>query len=223
MKTAALLLALVSAVVATPLSLFDNAQSPLSDFPTSYPGFDLDLSAPRLVQLDGQDEPVTMTELEKVNRLLRPPTGTPLTQCSLPDSSEGSRHQVLRRVGGHLLLINTYLTLPLDRTETPDLGSLAHLRAVQKRVLSLMRPAISWVDVATASYPAPNNTQAVRSIIDTLEIQNLRDGLDKFTSFRTRCKSCLIPGQDPVSQYTRLPQRGRLLPPPAISRLICCA
>ncbi|KAL1946540.1 hypothetical protein VTO73DRAFT_14644 [Trametes versicolor] len=132
MKTAALLLALVSAVVATPLSLFDNAQSPLSDFPTSYPGFDLDLSAPRLVQLDGQDEPVTMTELEKIQAKVR-----------------GIKF--------------------FDVTETPDLGSLAHLRAVQK-----------------PSYPAPNNTQAVRSIIDTLEIQNLRDGLDKFTSFRTR-------------------------------------
>ena len=64
------LLALVSAAVATPLSLYDNGlQSPLGDLlPTSYPGFDLDLSEPRLIQLEGHDEPVTMTELEKVRK-----------------------------------------------------------------------------------------------------------------------------------------------------------
>lgn len=71
------LLALVSAAVATPLSLYDNGlQSPLGDFlPTSYPGFDLDLNAPRLVLLEGSDEPVTMTELEKV--LIHVPCGLP--------------------------------------------------------------------------------------------------------------------------------------------------
>ncbi|KAH9853778.1 peptidase [Lenzites betulinus] len=135
MKASALLLALVSAAVATPLSLYDNAQSPLGDvnlLPTSYPGFDLDLSAPRLVQLDGQDEPVMMTELEKIQAKVR-----------------GIRF--------------------FDVTETPDLGSRASLKTLQK-----------------PSYPAPNHTEAVRSVIDTLEIQNLRDGLDKFTSFRTR-------------------------------------
>ncbi|KAI0356646.1 peptidase [Trametes cingulata] len=133
MKAAALLLALVSAVVATPLSLYDNEQSPLGEFlPTSYPGFDLDLTAPRLVQLDGQDEPVVMTELEKIQAKVR-----------------GIRF--------------------FDVTETPDLGSHAHLRAVKK-----------------PSYPVPNSTETVRSVIDTLEIQNLRVGLEKFTSFRTR-------------------------------------
>lgn len=61
------LLALVSAAVATPLALYDSEQSPLGDvLPTEYPGFDLDLNAPRLVQLEGQEEPVVMTELEKV-------------------------------------------------------------------------------------------------------------------------------------------------------------
>ncbi|KAI0829443.1 peptidase [Trametes gibbosa] len=133
MKAAALLLTLVSAAVATPLSLYDNAQSHLGDlWPTSYPGFDLDLSAPRLVQLDGHDEPVVMTELEKIQAKVR-----------------GIRF--------------------FDVTETPDLGSRANLRTLQK-----------------PSYPSPNHTEAVRSVIDTLEIQNLRDGLDKFTSFRTR-------------------------------------
>ncbi|KAI0663041.1 peptidase [Cubamyces menziesii] len=134
MKAAAALLALVSAAIATPLSLYDNTQSPLGDLqlPTSYPGFDLDLSAPRLVQLDGQDEPVVMTELEKIQAKVR-----------------GIRF--------------------FDITETPDLGSRAHLRVAKK-----------------PSYPAPNHTEAVQSVIDTLEIQNLRDGLDKFTSYRTR-------------------------------------
>ncbi|KAI0771859.1 peptidase [Trametes elegans] len=133
MKAAAALLALVSAAVATPLSLYDNGQSPLGDLlPTSYPGFDLDLAAPRLVQLDGKTEPVVMTELEKIQAKVR-----------------GIKF--------------------FDVTETPDLGSRAHLRIAEK-----------------PSYPLPNNTEAVKPVIDSLEIQNLKDGLEKFTSFRTR-------------------------------------
>ena len=34
--------------------------------PTSWPGFDINMNEPRLVQLGGQGEPVMMTELEKV-------------------------------------------------------------------------------------------------------------------------------------------------------------
>ncbi|KAI9001189.1 peptidase [Trametes punicea] len=133
MKAAAALLTLVSATVATPLSLFHNAQSPLGDLlPMSYPGFDLDLAAPRLVQFADRDEPVVMTELEKLQAKVR-----------------GIRF--------------------FDVTETLDLGSHAHLRMTKKPV-----------------YPAPNHTEAVRSVIETLEIENLRDTLDKFTSFRTR-------------------------------------
>ena len=65
------LLALVSAAIATPLSLYDNAQVPIGDdalqvLPTSYPGFDLDLNEARLVQLGDSGELVVMTELEKV-------------------------------------------------------------------------------------------------------------------------------------------------------------
>ncbi|KAI0676856.1 peptidase [Trametes maxima] len=133
MKAAAALLALVTAAVATPLSLYDNGQTPLGDLlPKSYPGFDLDLTAPRLVQLEGQAEPVVMTELEKIQAKVR-----------------GIKF--------------------FDVTETPDLGSRAHLRVASK-----------------PSYPEPNNTEIVRAVIDTLEIQNLKDTLDKFTSFRTR-------------------------------------
>ncbi|KAM5535635.1 hypothetical protein V8D89_010622 [Ganoderma adspersum] len=130
------LLALVSAAVATPaLSLYDNsAQEPLlSDvLPTSYPGFDLDLDAQRLVQLEGQDEPIVMTELEKIRA-----------------KAQGIRF--------------------FDVTDALDLGSRARFRVATK-----------------PSYPTPNNTATVRSVIDTLEVQNLRDILDKLTSFRTR-------------------------------------
>ncbi|KAI0751349.1 peptidase [Daedaleopsis nitida] len=127
------LLALVSAAVATPLSLYDNEQSVLGDVvPTEYPGFDLDLYEPRLVQLEGHESPVMMTELEKIQAKAR-----------------GIRF--------------------FDVTETTDLGSRAQFRTVNK-----------------PSFPKPNHNESVRSVIDTLEVQNLRDGLDKFTSFRTR-------------------------------------
>ncbi|KAJ3514567.1 hypothetical protein NLJ89_g2305 [Agrocybe chaxingu] len=61
MKSFAALLALVSLVAATPITY--NDQIPLKQ-PT-YPGFDLDLNAHRLVQMEGQ-APVWMTELEKI-------------------------------------------------------------------------------------------------------------------------------------------------------------
>ncbi|KAI0721876.1 peptidase [Cerioporus squamosus] len=109
------------------------ALSPLGDvLPAEYPGFDLDLDAPRLVQLEGQEEPVVMTELEKIQA-----------------KAQGIRF--------------------FDVTETADLGSLAQFRTATK-----------------PSYPAPSHNESVRAVIDTLEIQNLRDGLEKFTSFRTR-------------------------------------
>lgn len=64
------LLSLVSLATATPLALVSNNEqvpfSNLEEHITSYPGFDLDLNAKRLVQLEGQ-EPVWMTELEKVS------------------------------------------------------------------------------------------------------------------------------------------------------------
>ena len=44
-------------------------QHVLQESPQTYPGFDLDLNALRWVQLEGQD-PVRMTELEKVGSLL---------------------------------------------------------------------------------------------------------------------------------------------------------
>ena len=44
-------------------------QIPLRQTETTYPGFNLDLNSPRLVQLEGND-PLWMTELEKVALLL---------------------------------------------------------------------------------------------------------------------------------------------------------
>lgn len=64
MKSFALLLSLVSIISATPF-LYDSEQIPLKADGLTHPGFDLDLNALRLVQLEGQP-PVWMTELEKV-------------------------------------------------------------------------------------------------------------------------------------------------------------
>ncbi|KAF8165145.1 peptidase [Crassisporium funariophilum] len=65
MKSFAILISLVSLVAATPLTYSNNDQAPLSPEETTYPGFDLDLNALRLVHLEGQN-PVWMTELEKI-------------------------------------------------------------------------------------------------------------------------------------------------------------
>jgi leucyl aminopeptidase len=80
-------LACVANAVAVPL---DGEQAPFGvDY--KHPGFDWDLSAQRLVQIEGQ-APVWMTELEKVAHALvfsvnRLPNS--------PDSRETTRHQVL--------------------------------------------------------------------------------------------------------------------------------
>ena len=52
----------------------------------------------------------------------------------------------------------------------------------------LCRTASHTDFVRLVAFPTPNNTDTVRSVIDSLEIQNLKDGLAKFTSFRTRCE-----------------------------------
>ncbi|KAF8974389.1 peptidase [Flammula alnicola] len=63
MKSFAILIALVSVISATPLIY--NGQIPLNAEGATYPGFDLDLNALRLVQMEGK-VPVWMSELEKI-------------------------------------------------------------------------------------------------------------------------------------------------------------
>ncbi|PPQ74908.1 hypothetical protein CVT26_011403 [Gymnopilus dilepis] len=63
MKPFAALLSLISVIAATPL-LFEG-QIPLNS-ELAYPGFDLDVNALRLVQTQESEEPVWMTELEKI-------------------------------------------------------------------------------------------------------------------------------------------------------------
>ena len=66
------LLAFASVAIAIPRpfpSFHDDSAQELmmgEILPSSWPGFDLNLNEPRLVQLEGQGEPVIMTELEKV-------------------------------------------------------------------------------------------------------------------------------------------------------------
>lgn len=60
------LVALLSVTVA--VTAYSDDQSVLQEPLQTYPGFDLDLSALRWVELEGQ-EPMLMTELEKVGPL----------------------------------------------------------------------------------------------------------------------------------------------------------
>lgn len=65
MKSLSILLSLISLVVATPLSYSSQEQLSINADGVTYPGFDLDLTALRLVEMEGQ-APVWVTELEKV-------------------------------------------------------------------------------------------------------------------------------------------------------------
>ena len=65
MKSLSLVLIAACLAAATPLNTFENVQQPLAEY-QNYPGFNYDLTERRLVQLDNTDEPVWMTELEKI-------------------------------------------------------------------------------------------------------------------------------------------------------------
>ena len=71
MKSVSTLLSLACLVSASPISSSYGGQVVLGDLEEyhDYPGFNLDLSAQRLVQLEGK-EPIWMSELEKVIRTL---------------------------------------------------------------------------------------------------------------------------------------------------------
>ncbi|KAH8113382.1 Zn-dependent exopeptidase [Phellopilus nigrolimitatus] len=56
-----------------------------------------------------------------------------------------------------------------DITETADLGSYAHLRTISQ-----------------SSFPSPNATKQVKSVIKTLSTSGMTENLKTFTSFRTR-------------------------------------
>ncbi|OSD01389.1 peptidase [Trametes coccinea BRFM310] len=132
MKVALVLPLLTCAAIATPVSIHDTAQSPFGAITAAkYPGFDLDLDALRLVQFEGQTEPVLVTELAKIQA-----------------KAQGVAF--------------------FDVTDTLGLGSRAHLRDAQK------------------TFPAPRHPDGVHSVLENLEIQNLRENLEKFTSFRNR-------------------------------------
>jgi len=65
MKYLTLSIAFITLVVASPPFTDGNSQMPLSGEDSHYPGFNLDLNARRLVEMEGQ-APVWMTELEKI-------------------------------------------------------------------------------------------------------------------------------------------------------------
>ena len=68
MKSVSPLLALACLASASPISTSYGGQvtlGGLEEYHTNYPGFNVDLSAQRLVQLEGKD-PIWMSELEKV-------------------------------------------------------------------------------------------------------------------------------------------------------------
>ncbi|KAG1764805.1 hypothetical protein EDD22DRAFT_881994 [Suillus occidentalis] len=106
-------------------------QGQVFDVPTNpEPGFNLNLDELRLVQLSEGQEPIWMTELEKIEA-----------------KAEGLRF--------------------FDVTDNRDLGSSADERT---------------------SYPPPSAHEQVTKVIKTLSTEGPRANLEKFSSFRTRCK-----------------------------------
>ena len=99
----------------------------LEESMTSYDGFHLDLSAQRLVQMEGQ-KPMWMTELEKVSLFILP--RVPFVILTLVSRSRWKLRASSSLTCKRLLLDIIH---PTDiassfSTETQDLGSSAHLR-----------------------------------------------------------------------------------------------
>ncbi|OBZ76197.1 Leucine aminopeptidase 1 [Grifola frondosa] len=90
-----------------------------------------------------------------------------------------------------------------DVTDTLDLGTAAHLRIANK-----------------PTYPEPNNTALVKPILKTLEIDNLKQGLEKFTSFRTRYYRSETGKQSQEWLLSRISDITAEYAPPALRRLI---
>lgn len=96
----------------------------------TYPGFDLDLNAQRLVQLSDASEPVWMSELDKarIYMLFSPLKLTALDRDA--DSPQGKGHQVLRHVSP--IPCPHFSSIELCSTDSPELGFSKHLRTQLK-------------------------------------------------------------------------------------------
>lgn len=136
MKSFASLLCFVTLVLATPVTQ-NEKQVTFNAQTATYPGFDLDLNALRLVEMEGQ-APVWMTELDKVCE------STIVTSICDPDVAldqrESSGSQILRHVS--LLLSIAYPILGILKrtppsTDTPDLGFSSQSRLQTKCTLFL--------------------------------------------------------------------------------------
>ena len=141
MKSFALIAALASLAVATPLSFVaEGQQLPLTPDVQGqdYPGFDLDLSEQRLVQLEEGQDPVWISELDKVVILTSHSIPTLLSQLSRSISRlRGSISSMCEHKSR--ILITITLILPSGHsTHTQSLGSSAHLRASLRRALLLL-------------------------------------------------------------------------------------
>jgi hypothetical protein len=122
MKSFAVLLSLLTLAIANPIGLYGQEQEQLlMELPTRYPGYSLDLSAMRLVELEGQS-PVWMSELEKVRTVFLTHLSRKLSVITVPDQAQSQGRQLL----GHVLVLTclfcTLLTRPQYRTDAQDLG-----------------------------------------------------------------------------------------------------
>jgi leucyl aminopeptidase len=95
MKSFLIIISLVSLVSTTPLVY--NDQFPVGTQQGSYPGFDLDLNAVRLVQMEGES-PVWMTELDKVINQRNSRSTAHLLATMHLDKCQSSGIEVLRHV-----------------------------------------------------------------------------------------------------------------------------
>jgi len=126
MKPSLILLSLAYTALSTPLSTAEGEQAPFHGFPTSYPGFTLDLSAQRLVQTEG-GEPVWMTEMDKVFHLQIFVSFDTIMLC-LGGSSQRARREFFRYVIESFSCYHAVISHAFFSTETRDLGEFAHLR-----------------------------------------------------------------------------------------------
>jgi len=172
-----LLLAVVKTVLSLPAQqvLLDGNDVQIPDrlegklLPLSWPGIDLDLDERRLVQLEGAESPIWMTELDKVSLILCPLRCITCSQLSSrfwPKLLAGSSSTC------RCLFRHVFLCAQCDpRTEDPT------------SLVESFRPLQT-----SKAFPKPNATAAVSDVISILSTDGPQRDLATFTSFRTRCE-----------------------------------
>lgn len=168
--------------------------------PAARTGFSLDLREKRLIQMEGK-APVWMTELEKVcyaflySACSRTEVGCMVCRLKLKLTEFDSS------ICEYLWFIAPGIVYLMDTERITPRSMATHER---KALVSLLFWMTISLIVFVATYPTPSAHEQVTSVIKTLTTDGPRELLERFSSYRTRCRLCVLYVIHPVNCHWRL-------------------